>query len=288
MDQERAGRFAALGLALYDQKAAAAPLPDAMRQIAAVDQARAATQAALQASLAQSDAMPRKTMLKFSAAMLLGTGLMFAMGAGVYSELNPAQPSQNPERREGSVLAKTPKRQCEPLRIACDRLRRWTECVLPILGDILGDIAQAQLMLDAEFAGRSMPPEMAEVWRPQYLATKQELLVLLQYVASLQGEVATSAAIAQIDCAHLPGPEDQQLCQELAQRVQEARRKIREKLERDLDPNGPGMLPIRAILETYGAPWTSISDLRARLQMRLAQIQVCEQASAQGICGSSS
>lgn len=82
--QEQGNRFAVLGLALYEQKDAAAALAEPMQRIAGLDQGRDATQSALQASLAQTRAMPQNTMLKFFSALLLIPLCMLAAMAGIY------------------------------------------------------------------------------------------------------------------------------------------------------------------------------------------------------------
>src|SRR3990172_1602328 len=67
-----------------DGKLAAPALADGQKEIGAVDQNRAATQAALQASLAQTQAMPPGTLLKFTAVVLLVPLLLVGLGVGGY------------------------------------------------------------------------------------------------------------------------------------------------------------------------------------------------------------
>ncbi len=282
VEQERGRRFAALGLVLYEQKAAAATLAEAMQQVAAIDQGRAATQAALRASLDQSQAMPGGTMLKFSLVMLLVPGVMFA-GAGAYSGWNRLQPflggnrlqpSTGGERREGSV-SRARKAACEPLRAACDRLRRWKDCAESNLANIPVDVSNAQGQLQGEFAARSSPPEQRALWEPQYIQLNQQLPELMSYVVTLRAEVAASAAQAQGDCALLPGPENRKECEEAARRVDEGLNKARDKLAQDLD--GPKMAVFKSVLQAQGAAWPSMVGLAARLQVHQMLIQQCAQ-----------
>lgn len=273
VEQERGRRFAALGLALYELKAEAATLAEGMQQVAAIDQGRAAAQAALQTSLDQTHAMPRGTMLKFSAVMLLVPGVMFAMGAGVYSGWNRLQPSMGQERREGSASRRG--RVCEPLRTACDRLRRWKDCAESNLANIPVDISNAQAQLQGEFAARSSPPEQRALWEPQYIQLSQQLTEMLPYVVNLRVEVVASTAQAQGDCALLPGPDNRKECDEAARRVEEGLKNARDKLDKDLD--GPRMMAFKTVLETQGAAWPSMSGLLGHLQVLQTLIQQCSQ-----------
>lgn len=271
VEQERKGRFAALGLALYGQKAAAASLAEPIQQIAALDQTRAATQAALQASQTQTSAMPRGTMLKFSAVTLLVPAVMFAAAAGVYSGLNQVYPSSGGERRQGTVSI-SHKPRCEPLQRACKHAQTWQDCAEAHLGEIASDIVTAHAQLDAEWATRSAPPDQAQIWHPQYIALRTQLDNLSPGIAELQGEVATAATLARADCAMLPGPEDRKLCEEAAQRVENALKQARENTERDLDAK---LAAPKSVLQTQGAAWPSMIRLLAQLQMRQTDLRQC-------------
>ena len=84
VEKERSDRFAQLGLGLYERKVAHPALAEGQKEIAAIDQGRAATQVTLQASLAQTQAMPPGTLLKFTAVVLLVPLLLVGLGAGGY------------------------------------------------------------------------------------------------------------------------------------------------------------------------------------------------------------
>lgn len=83
--QQRAASLAQLGLALYERNTSEPALAAGMQEVMAIDRARAATQAALEASLALTRALPRGTMLKFSATLVLAPLLLLGLGYGVYS-----------------------------------------------------------------------------------------------------------------------------------------------------------------------------------------------------------
>ncbi len=84
LEQARTERFRQLGLVLYERKIAGPSLAEGMQQIASIDLTRAAIDKGLEASLAETRAMPRGTMLKFSAALLLVPLLLVAAGYGIY------------------------------------------------------------------------------------------------------------------------------------------------------------------------------------------------------------
>lgn len=84
VEKERSERFTQLGLGLYEQKVAQPALADGQKVVAAIDQERAASRAALEASLAQTQLMPGGTMLKFAAVLLLVPLLLVGAGVGGY------------------------------------------------------------------------------------------------------------------------------------------------------------------------------------------------------------
>ncbi len=84
VETQRGERFAELGLGLYGRKVAHPALADGQKEIGAIDEGRAGTQAALQASLARTQAMPPGTMLKFAAVVVLAPLLLVGLGAGGY------------------------------------------------------------------------------------------------------------------------------------------------------------------------------------------------------------
>jgi predicted nuclease with TOPRIM domain len=272
VEQERKSHFAALGLALYGQKAAAASLAGPIQQIASLDQARDATQSALQASRAQTSAMPRGTMLKFSAVTLLAPAVMFAAAAGIYSGWNQVSPSSGGERRQGTVSVPR-KPRCEPLQMACEHAQTWQDCAEAHLGEIANDVATAHAQLDAEWATRSAPPEQAAIWHPQYIALRTQLDSVIPAIAEMQGEVAAAATLARADCSELPGPEDRKLCEDAAQRVEKAIKEARENTKRDLDTKLAGP---KSVLQTQGAAWPSVITFLAQLQVRQAALQQCQ------------
>ncbi len=81
--REQTDRFTDLGAALYGQKVRHPALEECTQAVEAVDKNRAESQAALDASLALTGAMPRWTMLKFSAIPLLlvfiGVGVLWVL-----------------------------------------------------------------------------------------------------------------------------------------------------------------------------------------------------------------
>lgn len=85
VEREQSDRFIQLGLALYDRKVTEPALAGTVEQISAIDRTRAALQAALEASLALRRAMPRGTMLKFWATLVLMPVLLVGVGFGTYA-----------------------------------------------------------------------------------------------------------------------------------------------------------------------------------------------------------
>ncbi len=69
--REQTDRFRDLGLALYDRKSADPALAASVEAVAAIDRNRGTTQAAIDSSLAETGAMPRGTMPKFWAVLLV-------------------------------------------------------------------------------------------------------------------------------------------------------------------------------------------------------------------------
>lgn len=84
VEKERGDRLAQLGLGLYESKVASPALAEGQKDVAALDQKRAATQAALQSSLAETQLMPPGTMLKFAAVLVLVPALLAGLGYGAY------------------------------------------------------------------------------------------------------------------------------------------------------------------------------------------------------------
>jgi len=96
--REQTDRFTELGAALYRQKEAHPALQDCRQAVEAIDQNRAEVQAALDASVTLTIAMPRRTMLKFAAVPLLL--LLVAVGAVlVLYSLSPETPDAGPLQR---------------------------------------------------------------------------------------------------------------------------------------------------------------------------------------------
>lgn len=271
VQKERGDRFAALGLALYTQKVDAAPLTDPIGRVRALDDERAATEAALQASRAESLAMPQRTMPKFFATAALIPSLALAATFAATSMdpgWNPLQRSNDAERREGSG-----RRRCEPLESACDRLKDWNDCVRRELDALGNDIDQATLQLAAEQAAHSSPPEQA-VWQPaQYTLITAGLQTLRVSTATLRPEATSPYAQAMAECGQLPGPEDPAECRAAAQRVDDALTRSRSDLERDLN---------NAAAQYLGTTrphvhWTSVAPLLVMLPVRQTAINQCGQ-----------
>jgi predicted nucleic acid-binding Zn-ribbon protein len=84
VETQRSERFAELGLGLYGRKVAHPALAEGHQVIAGIDESRAGTQAALQASLGQTQAMPARTMLKFAAVLVLVPALLAGLGYGAW------------------------------------------------------------------------------------------------------------------------------------------------------------------------------------------------------------
>lgn len=272
VQQERGGRFAALGLALYTQKVDLAPLTDLIGRVRALDEERAVTQAALQASRAASLAMPQHTMLKFVAMVVLIPSLAlaatFAARAGMYPGWNPLQSSNGAERREGSG-----RRRCEPLQRACERLKDWNDCVRRELDALGSEIDQATGLLAAEQAAHSSPAEQA-VWQPaQYTMVTQSLQTLRVLTATLRPEATSPYAQAMAECRRLPGPQDAAECRAAAQRVEDALTRSRSDLQRDLNNAASQFLGTARPL----AHWTSLAQLLVMLPVRQTAITQCGQ-----------
>ncbi|MGD0922924.1 MAG: hypothetical protein ABSA70_14345 [Terriglobia bacterium] len=85
VEGERTERFKQLGLALHESQSAEPALAQNIGQIAATDRARAATQAALEASLALTRTMRPLTMLKFWSTVVLVPVLLIGLGCGIYA-----------------------------------------------------------------------------------------------------------------------------------------------------------------------------------------------------------
>lgn len=84
VEKERGERWTQLGLGLYERKVPHPALADGQKEISTIDQSRAATQAALDASLAETQLMPGGTMVKFAAVLLLVPVLLVGAGVGGY------------------------------------------------------------------------------------------------------------------------------------------------------------------------------------------------------------
>lgn len=84
LEKERGERWMQLGLALYERKERHPALADGQKEISAIDARRGSTQAALNASLAETQRLPRGTMLKFVGSFLLAPLLLLITVAGGY------------------------------------------------------------------------------------------------------------------------------------------------------------------------------------------------------------
>jgi len=82
--QDRGTKLVELGGALYQSKSADPKLAEAMNAVAAEDKRRAATQAAFDSSIAQTQALPSGTVPKFLAAMLALVLVVLALPVGGY------------------------------------------------------------------------------------------------------------------------------------------------------------------------------------------------------------
>ena len=82
--QNRGAAFTQLGLKLHERKCSDPALGEGLRNVAALDQSGAATQLALRASLAESQAMPSRTMLKFWSTVVLTPMFLLACAYGSY------------------------------------------------------------------------------------------------------------------------------------------------------------------------------------------------------------
>jgi hypothetical protein len=98
LQREQAEHFTRLGAALYDRKLAEPVLAENTQAIAAIDRSRAATQAALEASLALTRAMPQGTLLKFSAVLILTVALIAGVAYGIHALRVPSGPAFAPHR----------------------------------------------------------------------------------------------------------------------------------------------------------------------------------------------
>ena len=90
--REQVDRYRGLGLALYDAKTAEPALAGPVEAVAAIDRDRGATQGAIDASLALTAGMPRGTMAKFWATLLLPL-MGLAAGYMAYSRFTAREPT---------------------------------------------------------------------------------------------------------------------------------------------------------------------------------------------------
>lgn len=91
--KDRAAAFGELGAALYDAEARPAALAEALERVASIDQARAQSDSALGASMAESRSVAGATMAKFWLVMLGVPLLLAAAGVGTYRYLHRSAPS---------------------------------------------------------------------------------------------------------------------------------------------------------------------------------------------------
>ncbi len=84
VEKERSGLYADLGKALYDRKSLESGLAENIAQIAAIDRTITAQQAALDASLALTRAMPSGTMVKFIGILVFVPLFIIGLGLGTY------------------------------------------------------------------------------------------------------------------------------------------------------------------------------------------------------------
>jgi len=134
------------------------------------------------------------------------------------------------------------------------------------------EIVAGEGLLEAEWAGRSAPIDVAAIWQPQYVVIKQQLTQLLTSIAPLSADVALAQAQAANDCGRLPGPRDAAQCRDAAARVEQVLKSARDKLDRDVDR---ALRSFTAIAQSYGAAWSSVAMTQAKLEVQQRTLQRC-------------
>lgn len=163
--------------------------------------------------------------------------------------------------------------ECEPLKTACERAKSWFECAKLNVSNLLTQIAQAKADVATERTTRQAQfPSGEDPEAAGYQQLEMAVDRLMQQVSAWQANLLTARVNIQADCALLPGPEDEKECQETASRAEEATKKSREELKRELERE-------LMIFEssTAGAP-SSLARARLLAQLRatLAQLAVCQ------------
>ena len=103
--REQTDRFRDLGLALYDARTAAPDLATSVEAVSVVDRDRGATQAAIDSSLALTAGMPRGTMARFWAVVLV---LPLVCLAGAYIAYSrPATPAPDDDAGTAATVARS-------------------------------------------------------------------------------------------------------------------------------------------------------------------------------------
>ncbi len=164
--------------------------------------------------------------------------------------------------------------ECEPLKTACERARSWFDCARQHVGSLLRSIAQtkAETALEKTARQAQYSAGVADPEAPGYLQLDIAVDRLMQQVTAWETNLVTSQAMVRADCALLPGPQAEEACQGAASRVEEATRKSREELTRNLE---------REVMifegSTTGAP-SSLARTKVLTQVRatLALLQTCQ------------
>jgi hypothetical protein len=124
--RDQDARFLELGAAFYERRAADPALAECMQAVTTVDAERAAVQAQIDASLAQTGAMPSGTMGRFAAVVLLVPVLLVVAGYVAYGRLESPGPVVSREARATSAATAPPAaRFAAPrIQVAADEKRK--------------------------------------------------------------------------------------------------------------------------------------------------------------------
>ncbi len=278
---QKAKHFIELGGKLAAAGTADPALAAEMASVRATEQTLAGLQSAFQTLVAESKTMPSGTMVKFSALALVGI-LLVSTGAYATGRVLSMRSTARVQKEKGDLGRRMPsivppaatqprqgQNECEPLRTACQRAQSWLDCAQSHLGTMLRHAAQAQADAGAEMATAQAQGRFELPGLPELLVA---LNGLMQKLAALQTGLVSTAAEVQIECAKLPGPQDQGECRRAAQHVDELVDKARETLKRDLEQE----ISLLEASTAAAAASTTRTRLLANLRGTLPLFETCK------------
>jgi hypothetical protein len=122
--------------------------------------------------------------------------------------------------------------ECEALVTACQRVKKWYECVLSSMNKVLSLIIETRVAVDAEKSAHQLPGQPEPPWVGQFLAALDRFQAKAIF---FQTNAASIMGGTQAECGRLPGPTEKQECEQAAARVEEAVKKAHEILKRDFE-----------------------------------------------------